>query len=185
MNTNAIIGLVVAVIVIGGGAWYVSSHTGAPGTGAEVQGMGEQKAESGTLSFKELMLMGGSRKCDVSVTTPEAPATGTVYVSGGNVRSDIVTKPKAMNGAAVSAHMIRSGDYLYSWTDLIAQGVKVKIDAAESAGKNAGYDANAEVQYSCAAWIADESMFAVPSNITFMDFSAAASGQMPAGYPKP
>ncbi|HRH24595.1 MAG TPA: hypothetical protein PK109_03340 [Candidatus Paceibacterota bacterium] len=182
MNTNAIIGLIVAIVVVGGGAWFFSQHkagTDLSGTGTTENTVGE----SGTLSLKELMMMGGSRKCEVTVTTAEAPATGTVYVSGTDVRSDIVTKPAAMNGATISAHMIKSGDYMYSWSDMIPQGVKVKITAAESAGAQAGYDANSQVQYSCSPWIPDASKFEVPSTVTFMEFSGGAG--MPTGYPKP
>lgn len=182
MNTNAIIGVVVAVVVIGGGALYFTMHpAGAPGTaGTE----GTVSGDSGTGTFAALMALGGSKKCEVTVTTPESPATGTVYVSGGSVRSDIVAKPANMGGKEVGAHMIKSGDYIYSWTDMVAQGVKIKMDAAaQGSSKSAGgYDANAQVQYSCSAWIPDASMFEVPSSVTFMEFSGgAAGGTYPAG----
>lgn len=180
MNSKALIGLVAAVVVIGGGAWYFSSHSSSEGTmGTESEG--QTQGESGTLSFKELMMMAGSKKCEVTVNTPDAPATGTVYVSNGEVRSDVMAKPKAMGGKEIAAHMIKSGDYVYSWTDMMPQGVKVKLTAAESAGASSGYDANAQVEYSCAPWIADASMFAVPSSVTFMEFSGAAGGTLPAG----
>lgn len=177
MNTKVIIGLIVAVVVIGGGAWYFTSHPG--GVPGAVESNGEAKGESGTLSFKELMLMGGSRQCEVTVMTPDSPATGTVYVSGDNVRSDIVAKPSSMNGGSVSAHMIKSGDYIYSWTDMVPQGVKMKVTATETEGSKAGYDANAEVKYSCSVWVPDAGKFAVPEAITFMDFSTGAPGMMP------
>lgn len=178
MSKNAIIGLVVAIVVVGGGAWFFAAN---PSTEGGATGSQNVQGESGKLTFKELMLMGGSKKCEVAVNTPESPATGMVYVSGENVRSDIVAKPANMGGTEVSAHMIKNGDYVYSWTDMMPQGVKVKLTAAESAGASAGYDANAEVDYSCSAWIADASYFEVPSGVTFMEFSGAAGGTLPAG----
>lgn len=182
MNKNAIIGLVIAIVVIGGGAWYFTSHPGAaPGTsGTE----GSVSAENGTGTFAALMALGGSKKCEVTVTTPESPATGTVYVSGTDVRSDVVAKPANAGGKEITAHMIKSGDYIYSWTDMMPQGVKMKVTAAAGTNgqSNGGYDANAQVEYSCSAWIPDASKFAVPSSVTFMEFSGgAAGGTYPAG----
>lgn len=176
MSMNAIIGLVVAVVVIGGGAWYFSSHqSGTMGTpGMEASQGGVTQPENGTLAFKDLLLMGGSRECTVTVNTPQAPSSGTLYISGQNVRSDIVAKA---SGMTITAHMIKNGDYIYSWTDMINQGVKVNV-AAEAQGStstssHSSYDPNVQVSYDCKAWIADASKFTVPSNITFTDYTSA------------
>lgn len=179
MNQNAVIGLIVAVVVIGGGAWYFSTHSSgtpaAPGTGGAAGG----QQETGTLSFKELLALGGSQTCQVTVATASAPSTGTVYISGMDVRSDVVA---SANGTQVNAHMIKTGDTIYAWTDMAPQGVKMKFDAsAQTSGHSSGaYDANAQVQYSCAPWVADASKFAVPSSVSFMDMtSAGMPGAMP------
>jgi hypothetical protein len=182
MSTNAIIGLVVAIVVIGGGAWYVSSHPSAStegATGAQTTG-GEQNGTFGTL-----LALGGSQTCHVNITNPQAPSTGTVYVSNGEVRSDVET---TVNGKTVTAHVIKTSDTLYTWTDMAPQGVKLSLSAATSAnssGSSSGFDANAQVQYSCVPWVADSSKFTVPANVSFMDMTSIKAGAIPQGGTMP
>ncbi len=170
MDTKTVISVVAALIVIGGGAWYFSTQQQAP---ADTGEQGSTTTEgSGTATFAALLAAGGSRSCDVLVANEESPATGVVYVSGTDVRSDFTAKPAIMNGAEVTAHMIQTGGYIYSWTDLVPQGVKVKTDAAASTGQSmsSAIDPNAEVQYDCSVWVPDASKFEVPDSITFMEF---------------
>ena len=165
MSTKAIIGLVLAVVVIGGGAWYVSSHKEA--APAEEAGQAKEgTAEKGTLGA--LLALGGSLTCNVTMPTAGGESTGVIYISNGQVRSDVTA---AVGGKQIAAHMIKNGDYFYSWTDAYPQGVKVKITAT-SGSTNEAYDPNQEVQYSCGAWIPDASKFEVPTTVTFMDVSA-------------
>lgn len=179
MNTNTVIGIVVAVIVIGGGAWYLSTHPMSAPAGQEDAAQGNPQAagnavpESGTLSYGEILLMGGSQQCDISMVTSQGPSTGTLYIAGGNVRSDITMQA---SGMAIGAHMIRTGGYIYSWSDMVNQGVKIKESTTASApggSAGAGYDASASVSYSCKPWIADSAKFSVPANVTFSDAPTA------------
>lgn len=189
MSTNAIIGLVVAVVVIGGGAWYFSTHPMAAPTGEEgapggTQATGNAVPESGTLAYGEILLMGGSRECDISLSTAGGPATGKLYVADQNVRSDITM---TSSGMTIAAHMIRTGGFIYSWSDMVNQGVKIKESASGSAPggtSGAGYDPSAAVSYSCKGWITDSSKFVVPTNVTFKDYTAASgsAGAAPATY---
>lgn len=165
MSTKAIIGLVLAIVVLGGGAWYVSSHKGA--APAEEAGQAEQgTSEKGTLGA--LLALGGSLTCNVTMPTAGGESTGVVYISNGQVRSDVVA---AVGDKQMAAHMIKNGDYLYSWTDAYPQGVKIKMTAT-TATSGQGYDPNQEVQYSCMPWVPDASKFEVPTTVTFMDVSA-------------
>ncbi len=181
MNTNLIIGVIAAVVVIGGGAWYMS--TKAPGDtkeGTEVSTEG-----AGSATFAEFIAMGGSRECDVTVDNEHAPATGVVFVSGADVRSDFVTRPTTAGGSEITAHMLRTNGYVYTWTDAMPQGVKIKETATMQSGEEGqsqGVSMESKVDYDCRPWTPDASKFSVPANITFMDFSA---GMMPAGIPQP
>lgn len=174
MSINTIIGVVVAVIVIGAGAWYLSTT---PNASAPAQEQSGSETTSGT--FGQLMALGGSSTCTVNVDTPESPAEGTVYISGGEVRVDFVAEPASFGGREISAHMIQTGGYIYSWSDLLPQGVKVKAEAAGNAGESQGIDPNAAVRYSCSPWIPDASKFTPPATVIFTEFSAGAMPTAP------
>jgi len=176
MSTKAIIGVVVLAVVVLGGAWYLSGMHGA--SGAPGSATGTAGSDSGTGTFATLMALGGSLECQVTVTTAQGPSTGTVYVSDGNVRSDVSAETSA---GAMMAHMIKADDTIYSWTDAYPQGVKMAYQpsAPSSGNTQGGYDPNAQVQYSCAPWAADASKFVPPADVTFMDMSAMPHGAMP------
>lgn len=171
MNTNTLLAVIIAIVVIGGGAWYLS--TTPPPTAAPEGTAGE----TGTASFAQFVAQGGSRSCDVTVANPTAPAQGVVYVSGSQVRADFTTQPVTAGGSSISAHMIQTDGYVYSWTDMVPQGVKVAITQGAGAAASQGFDVNAEVSYDCSPWIPDASKFVVPSTVTFMEVNAQGQVQ--------
>lgn len=166
METKTLIGIVVALIVVGGGIWYLSGHP-AGTTGGTASG--ETAEGSGTLA--ELMKKGGAYKCEVAVKPTQENAntesSGTVYVGGGKMRGDFSTVVAALGGKAVESHMISSEGYVYTWSDLMPQGVKMKVDASGEAPAQQGMDAYTAVDYRCSPWSVEESRFTVPSNVTF------------------
>ncbi len=183
MNTNALMGLIALIVVVGGGVWFFSSqgNTGADVQGTQNEETGEQMTE-GAGTFAELMTRSGSWKCTVQVDIAEAPSEGIVLVSDGKIRSDFTSRPTSMGGKEISAHMIHADGYVYTWSDLIPQGMKMKVTAdATTSGNNPGAIApDQRVNYSCLPWVVDASQFTVPSTITFMELSA--QGQMVPAY---
>ncbi len=177
MSTKAIIGLILGIVVVGGGAWYLSSHNAAP-VPADEQG-DVQTLENGDGTLGALLGLAGSLTCTVTMPTPGGESTGTLFISNGQMRSDVTT---AVNGKEIAAHMIKNGDYFYSWTDAYPQGVKIKLAATASGNGQAGYDPNQKVKYSCTPWAADASKFTVPANVTFTDMSAGTAGVKPSPY---
>jgi len=62
------------------------------------------------------------------------------------------------------------------------QGIKMSFASMTTQSDSApqgAVDPNAEVEYSCSAWSADASLFALPSGITFQDMSAMMQGMVP------
>ncbi len=179
MSIKALLGIIAAVIVLGGGAWYLSTTNGTNEGVMNEQGAAgtsEEVGSEGTTTFGEFLALGGSRECQVTVSMKEAPATGTVYVSGSDIRSDVVAKP-ANVAMEINAHMIRTGGYIYAWTDMYPQGMKMKESDTESeSAANSGYDPSAEVSYTCKAWVPDASKFEVPASVTFTEFKGSAEG---------
>lgn len=169
MNLNLIIGAIVALAVLGGGAWYVSTHPMTPSTGSE-QTQSAPTGDSGTTTFAALAELPGARSCDVTVNTAVAEATGVIYVADGKIRADITAKPAGL-ATTITAHIIRADGYVYNWTDMVPQGVRVSVAASGEVAASQGFDLNTNVAYDCTPWSVDESKFVVPANITFREFS--------------
>ncbi len=192
MNTNVIIGIVVAaIIVIGGGVWYTTSHQTPTVTATQTAETGTQPTAnpSGSGSINDLALMAGSLQCDVTSTDTTSAFTGKVYTSGGQMRVDSVVNS---SGKTINSHMIRGGGFFYTWSDLMPQGIKIPESMATAQSGNApapassrgSVNSTAKVSYTCLPWIADTSVFTPPANITFMTIPTSAT-TMPHGVPTP
>ena len=173
METKTVIGIVLAVVVVGGGVWYAIAHPmkGAPGnmatTTTETSTTGQQ---DGTGTIAALWGMTGSLTCDVrSVEGAANPFTGTVYVSDGKMRVDSMAQ---ISGKTYETHMLRMGDgFFYTWSSAMPQGIKIsesQATAAPSGSTGNTAAANTQVSYSCKPWVTDSSKFGMPDGVTFM-----------------
>ena len=182
---KAVLGILAAIVVVGGGGWYLMNSKS--GNDAMPMGASEEGAK-GAGTFADLMMRAGSWKCTVTTTIEEAPSTGVVYVADGKVRADFVAKPAAMGGAEVSSSMIQADGFVYTWSDAMPQGMKMKVPTATdpAVSEMAPYDYTQKVDYDCGPWMADASVFAPPSDITFMELgeNGVPSGMMPEGMPE-
>lgn len=185
--------VIVAALAIGGGVYYSKQKAAAPAspevttettattetetnttatteTGAENnQTVTAGASTSGTL--RGLLALGGSWTCTVENKNPGAESTGTVYLSGQMMRGDFMLK----NQATSEAHMIKTGNDMYVWNG--AQGAKMSLDMTTPAGNTQaktsnGVDLDQKVDYQCQSWTKDESKFAVPSGVNFIDLAA-------------
>lgn len=161
----------IALVIVGGGAWFVMNReaaTEAPSSMQESSEMVSTETQNFKGSMQELMARGGSWKCDVSVTAQGISSTGTTYVAQGMVRADFVsTMPQV---GEVETHMIMKGNTAYTWTSMMKQGFKFPISGAEAdpeVSAEVSAQLNQDYDYRCTAWPTDESTFALPSGITF------------------
>ena len=180
MNTKIVIAIVVAVLVVGAGAWYAMTNkasTTIPTPVAPIAGGPDASAPTtGSGSIADLWGKTGTLECEISSTDTSAPFSGKVYVSGGKIRSDVVATIVSMGNKAVNSHTIRADGFVYTWTDLMPQGVKIAENAtptAQSPGASGGPATSSKVSYTCKPWTVDVSLFAPPSNITFMTVPGA------------
>ena len=88
---------------------------------------------------------------------------------------DIVTG----GSETIEGHMIMDGDWVYTWTSQLPQGFKMNVSEIEDiAGEDSSTDnktlesLGTDYDYNCSAWSEDSSLFEIPQNITFTDFSA-------------
>lgn len=162
MNSKVIVGVIVAVLIVGGGWYFMSAKDGA--ISADMVTIG---------SINQLIGSGKDYECTVSQSTEQFTSTGVFYVSGGKVRGDIVTKYVAQGVPENESHMITDGKVVSFWPIVPGKGITINIDSQSPA-----YDAelskdvnfNAEANYSCKPWAAkDDSKFTQPSDISFVD----------------
>ena len=139
--------------------------------------------ESGTVSgtLAQLIGMGKNMQCTFNYADKTYSNKGTMYVSGKNVRGDF---DSVIDGKVSNMHMIHVDQYSYIWGSTMPEGIKMKDSAvptgagARAVEGNAGaqanqyFDANKKVDYKCAPWNANQSLFTVPEGVTFRDFSA-------------
>jgi hypothetical protein len=159
----------IAVVILGGGGWYAASHVhrSAPVTDAAPAAEAEG---SFTGSLRALVARGGNYACTMHTDSGNTPTDGTIYVSGEHIRGDFTsTVPQIGN---VDTHMIADGDTLYLWNSLMPKGIK-SSEVAETDGSDSdGVNMDQSYTYDCKAWVADESKFVVPTDITFTAPSA-------------
>ncbi len=173
MSTKAIVGLLVAVAVVGVAVWYYSNDAGSASMRTSETGMREQnmmQASSGPLA--SLFAMSGSYTCTINSRDPNSATDGTVYISNGSVRGDFVSSVSAGGGQNVQAHMIKTGNDAYIWSDTMPQGIKmnaaVMMSGSGSSANSAAFDPNVSVNYSCVPTTADASLFIAPVDVQFM-----------------
>lgn len=160
-----------AVVVVGGGyfAWQ-GMGASAPASQEQTTNTNTETAEeslSGTGTFASLMARGGSYECTMSIAVQNSESEGTVYISGDQISGHFTSRA---NGATYTGHMIVTGGYAYSWSDVMPQGFKSKTTVTSQGGTQVGgFDVNTNTQYDCKPWAADQSKFVVPTNITFME----------------
>lgn len=159
MNTKAIIGVIV-IIIIGAGAYVIWGRSGTGGYGPT----NTVPVGGGSNSIQQLVAAGNPITCTFSTTTSSGKETGTIYIANGMVAGDfVVNDPQA---GSIDAHMIVSNQTSYTWTSASAQGFKSTVSTTSSA-QTTGVGYSAQMDYLCQSWNPDTSKFNLPSNISF------------------
>jgi hypothetical protein len=164
----------IGLVVVAAAGYFIWQNV--PANTLEEQGAAAETAISrqGSGSFAELAALGGSFECEVSMNMEGVSADGVVYIASENVRADFTAQ---VSGQSFTSHMLRTDGFVYTWSDLLPQGFKMMADDSQSSGEpvalQSGFDPNSPVQYNCNPWVADASVFVVPTNITFSEAPAA------------
>lgn len=162
MNTNAIVIGIAVIVVLGAGTWLLmgKSEEGGKFAGETVSGSG---------SFSDFYTRSGSWKCAVRTETQGVTSEGVVYVSDGKIRADF---DSTVSGNEVTSFMIHDGTSIYTWSSLQAQGVRMDAMKGEESNGEAGAGPQGDVDYECAPWAADATVFVPPATIEFMELGA-------------
>lgn len=123
------------------------------------------------VSFVEFMKQGGSYKCSVVQTVATMTSNGTVYIHDNKIRANFTT---SIQNNTIETNMIVKEGYSYSWTNMSkGVGTKVKIAPKSNPGSDAAVSATytwngSQVgDYNCEEWVADDTMFSLPTTVTF------------------
>jgi hypothetical protein len=182
-NKNVLITVVVlALIVLGAGAYFTLGNKGGQGpkggpSASQNQGPAPQNSPK---TLKDLLASSISQKCTFTNTTEDASTTmdGVVYTSGGKIRGDFTSKTQEKTYVT---HIVVENKTNYMWMDDEKAGYKITIDettatpSTEGQQTNTAVDMNKSFDYKCSPWVADNSLFAVPTNVTFADMSSFAN----------
>lgn len=168
--------VLVAIIVVVGGYGVVKNKSADVSTqeGQMDNNAPVYSTETGKkMAFSQFVKEGGSYKCEVKQSITDFDNTGTVYLSDGNMRGEFST---VAEGKTMDTSFIFKDEYMYSWSSALPNmGFKMKVDPTVDAGSDASgtYSWNADQigDYNCEVWTTDSSKFALPSGVTFQDFS--------------
>ncbi len=157
MNNKVIIGIVVVVLAVAGG-WYFVVNKKAP-------------APMASSTMNQLLASAEPVECVYTQTNEQAQTTGTLYVAGGQVRGDFTVETKAVANAPAQkfeSHLITDGKKVLLWplTPVApTQGVTVAVDPARKDQVDLDQNFNAD----CKPWVKDDSKFVAPADIKFTD----------------
>lgn len=177
MNKNVmVVGAVLLVVVVGGGAYIASRGPSASPYDTKGDSTSEENTEvvGGTYSgsLADLGKRGGNYECTFSHISNAGDSSGVVYVSGKNMRGDFQSVAHAAGGFSVESHMIAKDGFTYTWTPLSPSGFRARVVEGETGGgaatEGAYADQNQIYEYECSPWSVDESKFTPPA-IPFVD----------------
>lgn len=178
MNNKIIIGVVIAVLVVGGGYWFFGR---------------EASLTTNPSTMNQLLASTEDLECLYTQNNDQADTTGTLYVSGGKVRGDFTIQTKAVAGSAVQkfdSHLVTDGKQVLLWPltpQEPTQGVLINVDPAKKDQVNLDQTFDA----ACKPWVKDDAKFTAPADVQFTDVAvlekafsdqaAAAAAQAEAG----
>lgn len=130
------------------------------------------KADSKKIPFTEFLKQGGSYKCTVTQTVATMTTNGTVYIHDKNVEANFMI---SIAGQNISTNMIVRDGYTYTWTSAekgIGHKTKMVTTTSGGAGAPTGtytWNGSQVGDYSCEEWVADDSLFTLPKDVTFTE----------------
>jgi len=191
MKKTLIISVVIVFVVILSGCGNKNQEQNQPSQDSNQQKADEKKSDSLenkiTGTIKDLLEMGKSLKCTATSKNDKFFAESVTYVSGKKVRSDVTSQVD--EATKVTSHIIILDDWMYNWSDNFYTGTKFNMSAMnkqadmpkENADKGSQpFTANSPIEnksdFDCSLWVADDSIFAIPSDVTFTDQTQAMNG---------
>ncbi len=189
MSQKLIIGILVAIILIGGGAWYYQTNmagkSDASSSRSETREMNEgdeggvfEAIKKGAGNFADVLKGGDALECRFSGTDPETKeyAKGTIFVDGESFKMNADT---VVEGTPTVVNVIQHEKVVYMWSDDKETMPALKIDLSmfkdspESEKPKSPIDMlkdlESGMEYECRGWSSRGDSFEPPADIEFMD----------------
>lgn len=170
---NKIILIIIAVVVVGAGGYYMYSTNGTGSVSDDQEQHDPDSSVSSASSIRAMIESGKDISCTFAHSDEFASQNGTVYISNERMRGDFTITQESVG--SFDAHMIRDGEWAYTWGDPSGQKIGAKISLANLEGDSdseSGPDLDQELDLKCDTWSVDESFFIPPTDIEFTDFAA-------------
>lgn len=179
MNTQTIVWIILAAVIIGGIWLILATPADNTATGSETEtatsstsgGVGQtpqgfaspptvqtSTTTTGVGSLNYLLSLKTPLVCSVKTKTG-ITRSGTLYVAGGMARVNFS-----------NSTMINDGTSLYAWRTGATSGTKLPASVGASGSSIAtkgGVDPSANLSYLCGPWQADARLFIPPTGVTF------------------
>lgn len=193
MSAKMLIGILVGIIIIGGGVWWLSNEpdqdaSGTTGTTETVTTEDdvtppETTTMEGTASMRELIARDEAMTCTFSfASTDGVSGDGTGYFAGDErMRMESTV---TQDGETYEVDYIINDDTMYMWGNT-AQGtfgMQMTLTESDAAASESDIPVGVDddITYSCSSWSVDESLFEIPTEVEFMDMSTMMQGMQDA-----
>ncbi len=151
----------------------------APKTTDKVTNTDETQENKMKGTLLDLFNKGGNLQCTFSGAQEGQNISGTIYVSGKKMKGVFEIE---MQPTSVTSNMISDGEFVYTWSDMLPTGIKMKLTDAEATADADSTALSPEVMesmkefqkdydYDCSKWDVDSTLFVVPKDVTFTDFT--------------
>ena len=183
MNTKIVIGVVIALALLGIGGWYMMSQTQILPNSASNVGSQSNPASGVITSIQDAMAGSKSLQCEY---TNEQGAKTTVYIKGQNVRTDMIVDDAKENSAIVMGNKLWSWDtktkkgVMMEYTDEMKAKMMEMADKYKSAPQMSTNTPQSKDDFlatiekykdSCKMASVNDDQFVVPTDVQFQDYS--------------
>ena len=176
MNKKLLIIISILILLVVGGvvAATQSKKVSDDSTTAPIDNIQNEELSEQPGSLKDLIKNNISQSCSYD-QVGENPISGTIYTSAGKVKADYSS---VVEDKTINSHMLFQDNISYIWTDEQKTGYKTEIDPNEvTENANGSFDMNADLNYNCMPWVANPSVFTLPTDVEFVNLKDQLSTQ--------
>jgi hypothetical protein len=113
---------------------------------------------------RTVLANGGSELCTFKDTSGQAVINGAIHIGNHVLRSDFTS---TSGGTQSNIHVVMTDQFTYSWINGQLTGIKAPRTATSTIA-NQNLDIDRTAMLTCGTWPVDESMFNLPTNVSFV-----------------